>query len=129
MNLFKDFAILASGKGDIFGLAIRCGILLAILIVAFVIVRIIQKKLDPRRQDDTSSGGMMTMEQLDAMHEAGHISDDEFSRMRRVILGLPETKEKSSDCSTDVVIMPDSIELDNTADKNNPADGVEKEES
>lgn len=47
-------------------------------------------------QDQTGKG--FTIENLEALHRNGQISDEEFSRLRRAALGLGEAGDKSNTC-------------------------------
>jgi uncharacterized membrane protein len=76
----------ASGSsGAVFGSLI----LAAVLGVAALVLWFIKKRsVTPRGQDGPAVSGGFTVEHLESLHRAGQISDEEFSRLRRQVLGL-----------------------------------------
>ncbi len=74
-------------------------IFLAVLILAAFLVRWLQRKVDPRRRKEAEQDGKFTIEQIESIHQAGQISDEEFATMRRVVMKLDSTAEKNSDSS------------------------------
>lgn len=118
------FLILA--KDDVLQIAIYCGLFLALLIVAFVILYYIRRNLDPRNKDSGVSQGL-SLEQLDEMYAAGNISSEEFKTLRRALLGIPadnHSEEKSQDTGEKKVEFPDNNsaildDSDETQDDNN----------
>lgn len=102
-----QFGIQASAQTDVLWTG---GVLIVVLLVAGFVVLFIRKRWDPR-QSGGDAGGGMTMEQIEAMHQAGHISDEEFAVMRRRLLKIPPAKEESkSNFSRSDSIMDDSEE-------------------
>ncbi len=57
------------------------------------------RKWDPRQQQGADQDGKLTIEQIESMHQTGQISDEEFTAMRRVAMGLDSTAEKNSESS------------------------------
>jgi hypothetical protein len=72
------------------------GIVLAGMVVGFFLFRWLKKRFDPRLgpSEQDGGGGGWTMEQAEDMHESGQISDEEFSVLRRAILGLVGKEEE-----------------------------------
>lgn len=90
-------------ESDISGIAIACSIFMSVLIAAFVVLYQIRKRTDPRRQGLDDYGGL-TMEALESMYDAGMISQEEFSELRRALLGIPgEKKAVTSDSDSDIL--------------------------
>jgi uncharacterized membrane protein len=105
--IIGQFGFLASPQTDILWLG---GVLIAVLITAGGIVLHIRKHWDPRHSGH-HTGGNLTLEQIEEMHRAGRISDEEFSVMRRRLLKIPPAKEESkSNLSRSDSIMDDSEE-------------------
>ncbi|HNX27253.1 MAG TPA: hypothetical protein PKK48_07585 [Phycisphaerae bacterium] len=79
-----------SGMSDsnIINIVVSCAALVLIWAVAFVVIIKLKKKLDPRLKRDEPFAGLR-MEDLEKIHRAGMISDEEFASMRRSLLGLP----------------------------------------
>ncbi len=92
--------ILLSVRGDAQREILVAGaILLAVLILGGVLVYWFHRKWDPRRQGGADQDGKLTIEQIESMHQTGQISDEEFTAMRRVAMGLDSTAEKNSESS------------------------------
>ena len=80
-------------------LCIWAGALALVLVVAFIAVTVLRKKI-LLSNSSAESKFALTIEQLEEMHVNGMISDEEFAAMRRGILdvGIPEKKsDKSKD--------------------------------
>lgn len=74
------------------------------MVAGFFLIRWLKKRFDPRLRpsEDHFGGGGWTMEQAEDMHESGRISDEEFSVLRRAILGLGgKEDEKNSESPAD----------------------------
>ena len=65
-----------------------CIALIFICVAAFIVILKLKKKFDPRVKTPDSSEGM-NMEALEKIHDSGMITDEEFTKMRRALLGLP----------------------------------------
>lgn len=75
-------------------IGIICIALVVVWVAAFIIIMKVRKAFRIGVKGSDSSEGM-TIEGLEKIHGAGMISDEEFSRMRRAMLGLPaENAEK-----------------------------------
>jgi hypothetical protein len=104
IGMTVQFGMLASPQTDVLWAG---GILIVVLILAGFVVLHIRKRWDPR-QSNGNVGGELTLEQIEAMHQAGHISDEEFSAMRRLVMKIPDTKEESKSQTS----QSDSIMVD-----------------
>jgi len=83
-------------------------VLIAVLVAAGFVVLYIRKRWDPR-QSGAKQGDSTILEQIEAMHRAGHITDEEFAVLRRRLLKIPSGKEESkSYFSRSDSIMDDS---------------------
>ncbi len=92
--------ILLSVRGDAQREILVAGaIFLAVLILAVFLVYWLRRKWDPRRGQGADQDGKLTIEQIESMHQTGQISDEEFTAMRRVAMGLDSTAEKNSESS------------------------------
>ena len=92
--------ILLSVRGDAQREILVAGaIFLAVLILAVFLVYWFHRKWDPRRGQGADQDGKLTIEQIESMHQTGQISDEEFTAMRRVAMGLDSTAEKNSESS------------------------------
>lgn len=69
-------------------------VLIAVLVAAGFVVLYIRKHWDPRQIRAKESDGTI-LEQIEAMHRAGHITDEEFAVLRRRLLKIPSGKEES----------------------------------
>ena len=86
--LWSGFLALRDASGSS-GAAIISLILAAFLGVAALVLWFVKKRWTiPRRQDGSPISGGFTVERLESLHRAGQISDEEFSRLRRQVLGL-----------------------------------------
>ncbi len=72
------------------------GVFIALLILGFFAVRWIQRRYDPRRSSSEDISAGLTIEQVEAMRQAGQISDEEFASMRRLVLPLDFAAKKDS---------------------------------
>ena len=87
-----------------------CGVFIAVLIAAFIVLYQVRKKTDPRRKGSDDYSGL-TMESIDNMYDAGMISREEFTSLRRALLGLPgEKKTVTSDNDSDILNNSDDNE-------------------
>jgi uncharacterized membrane protein len=103
--IIGQFDILATPQTDILRVG---GILIVVLLVAGFVLLFLRKRWDPRHANRRESG-QTVLEQIEAMHKAGHISDEEFSAIRRRLLKIPSGKEESkSNFSRSDSIMDDS---------------------
>jgi hypothetical protein len=68
--------------------------MIGLMLLGFLVLRWLRRRAH-EPFDDLPPGGM-TIEQVEQMHERGLISDEEFSAMRRIILGLKGPEEKGS---------------------------------
>ena len=75
-------------------LAISCAALIGVLLIAGFFVRRFKRNYDPRVIGGPAEAAGLSIDELEAMHDAGMISDDEFKIMRRSALGLAETASK-----------------------------------
>ena len=75
-------------------LAISCAALIGVLLISAFFVRRFKRKYDPRSASNQAETTGLSIDELEAMHDAGMISDDEFKIMRRSALGLAETASK-----------------------------------
>lgn len=78
---------------------IYAGVLMAAAVVLGVFVLWARRRmLSARQVSQGQSGKGFTIENLEALRRDGQISDEEFSRLRRVALGLGEAGDKSNTC-------------------------------
>lgn len=73
------------------------GVLIAALMALFVLLTWLRRRMRPGAHKPQSE--RMTVEQIEAIRRSGRISDEEFSRLRRIALGLdagPEAKDNSA---------------------------------
>jgi hypothetical protein len=75
-------------------LAISCAALIGVLLIAAFFVRRFKRRYDPRSMGGQADMAGLSIDEMEAMHDAGMISDDEFKIMRRSALGLAETASK-----------------------------------
>jgi hypothetical protein len=75
-------------------LAISCAGLIGALVIAAFFVRRFKRKYDPRSASNQAETTGLSIDELEAMHDAGMISEDEFKFMRRSALGLAEATSK-----------------------------------
>lgn len=98
-------SVLAASAWDVYGeLFIAGGVMIALLVVGYLAIRWMKKHLDPRLNvsDGLDSSAGWTMEEAERMHESGRLSDEEFSVLRKSILGLsPKPEEKDSESGDD----------------------------
>ncbi|MBN1943197.1 MAG: hypothetical protein JW849_07880 [Phycisphaerae bacterium] len=86
------------------------GILIAVLIAAGFVLGWIRKRWGTRRAGG-GLGGEMTMDQIEALHQGGQISDEEFSALRRGLMKKAFLeKESGSKLSRSDSIIDDSEE-------------------
>ena len=78
-------------------LAISCAALIGVLLVAMFFVRRFKRTYDPRVMGGPTESAGLSIDELEAMHDAGMISDEEFKIMRRSALGLAETASKAKE--------------------------------
>lgn len=64
-------------------------VLLVVLLVAGVALELARRRWLAPREGDESAGSGFSMERLETLRRAGQISDEEFDRLRRQVLGLP----------------------------------------
>ena len=101
--------ILLSVRGDAQREILVAGaIFLVVLILGGFLVCWLHRKWDPRRRQGADQDGKLTIEQIESMHKTGQISDEEFTAMRRVVMGLDSTAEKNSESSCEGGRMADS---------------------
>ena len=74
----------------------------------------VRKAYDPRQAKDEPTNEM-TLEQIEAMHQAGHISDEEFATLRRKLLKIPSGKEESKSKN-----LPSDSIMDDSEDTRTP---------
>jgi len=75
-------------------LAISCAALIGVLLISAFFVRRFKRKYDPRSASNQAETTGLSIDELEAMHDAGMISEDEFKLMRRSALGLAEMASK-----------------------------------
>ena len=88
--------IFLSSGGASVGVLIAGGAFIALLILGFFAARWIQRRYDPRRSSSEDFTAGLTIEQVEAMHRTGQISDEEFASMRRLVLPLESAAKKDS---------------------------------
>jgi hypothetical protein len=64
-------------------------VLLAVLLVVTVALELARRRWWTPSAGGQGSGSGFSIERLEAVHRAGQITDEEFDRLRRQILGLP----------------------------------------
>ncbi len=79
----------ADGIGDAL---VPLGILTAIVVVAWIAIATVRKKLIGRSVDDTSS---FTLSELRAMRASGQLSDEEFERAHDAVVQALQGGSKS----------------------------------
>jgi hypothetical protein len=64
-------------------------ILLAIVVAVFVALVVLLKKMDPRRRIAPSNGlgPGLSLDELERLHDAGSITDEEYRIMRQIVIG------------------------------------------
>ncbi len=104
----SQFGLLASPQTDVLWAG---GVLILLIVAIGFVLLYVRKVWDPRQAKDEAAGEL-TLEQLEAMHQAGHISNEEFSLLRRRLLKIPSGKEesKSQNLPSDS-IMDDSEDI------------------
>lgn len=94
-----------------------CITLIVIWVVAFIIVLKLKKVFHIGAKSSPPAEAM-SMDDLERIHDAGMISADEFSKMRRALLGLPpkeqEISKKVPPSDDGFDIMENSDKTDNT---------------
>ncbi|MCK5113242.1 MAG: SHOCT domain-containing protein [Phycisphaerae bacterium] len=99
----EDIIVIAAGKAgfSFTELAIWAGIFVLVMVLGFVVVVLLRKKMlaDDRASE---SGFAMTIEQVEQMHDKGMISDEEFAAMRRGILGIGAPEKKSPESEDEI---------------------------
>lgn len=78
---------------DIRGLYITGGIIILFFIVGFFVVRKLRQNLTENRKKSDFDEFGLTLEQIDQMHQAGEISNEERTAMRKVVTGQKTNKE------------------------------------
>jgi hypothetical protein len=64
-------------------------VLLAVMVVVTVGLEVARRRWWTPSAGREGSGSGFSIERLEAVHRAGQITDEEFDRLRRQILGLP----------------------------------------
>ena len=116
-----EYFLLSAQSSTVREVLIAGVIFLAVLVLAVFLVRWVQRKFDPRRGQETEQDGKFTIEQIESIHQAGQISDEEFAAMRRVVMKLDSTAEKNSDSSCGGGKMADSEKGELFPDNNSTA--------
>jgi hypothetical protein len=75
-------------------LAISCAALIGVLLISLFFGRRFKRRYDPRSTSNQAETTGLSIDEMEAMHDAGMISEDEFKLMRRSALGLAETTSK-----------------------------------
>ena len=65
------------------------------LMVAYFVLKKVRTKFHPKEQSKTEDAGCFSMESLDEMFERGMISKEEYSKTRKILLGIPIDKPKA----------------------------------
>ena len=109
-------------ENPIMDIAAVCIALVVVWVAAFVVVLKLKKMVKIGANNSDSSDGM-NMERIEQIHAAGMISDEEFAKMRRVLLGLPpidgEKNKKVQPSGSTFDIMENLDKTDNTNGNDN----------
>ena len=103
----------AAGKSSTDGLYIAGGFIILFFIAGFFIIRKLRQNLTENRKSSDFEGFGLTLDQIDQMHQAGKISNEERTAMRKVIIGKKTGKEKVavSDSQVDIIKETDESPL------------------
>jgi hypothetical protein len=88
------YPLLVASENVSMDLAISCAALIGVLLISAFFVRRFKRKYDPRVMGGPTDMAGLSIDEMEAMHDAGMISEDEFKIMRRSALGLAETASK-----------------------------------
>jgi len=84
--------------GDAREVLIRGGLVMAGALVLGIILLLARRRHRQFMADDSPT--TFSLKDLEAMRDAGQISREEFSRLRRIAMGLGETGEKGKSLSS-----------------------------
>ena len=104
--------MLAAGTPGVRGLFIAGGVIIIFLIAGLFVVRKLRQNLMENRKNTGFDGFGLTLEQIDQMHQAGEISDEERAAMRKIVTGQKTGKEnvELSDPKVDIIKETESTE-------------------
>ncbi len=107
-------------------LFVSAGLFLLGAAIVMILVRVIQKKYDPRQQGDkVGFSTYLSIEQIDEMYEKGMISQEEFKTLRKRVLSPLIDKEKmdSPSDSNEVIIEQNSENESSGEEGSTPSPG------
>ena len=91
----------AGGSGFNFAeFCLWAGAFALVMILVFIVVMVLRKKI-LLNSNSAESGYALTIEQLEQMHDKGMISDEEFTVMRRGIMGVGTPEKKTPESEND----------------------------
>jgi len=82
------------------------------LIAGFSVIRKLRQNLTENRKNSGFEGFGLTLEQIDQMHQAGKISNEERTAMRKIVTGGKSVKENVAVSGPKVDIIKETETLE-----------------
>jgi len=108
-------------ENPVINMGVTCIILIIVWVISFIVILKLKKMFTIGTKSNNSFEGM-SMERLENIHDSGMISDDEFAKMRRALLGLPPADGEKS---KKIPPSGDSFDIMKNSDKTDNNDGSE----